>query len=72
MRGSRTDCVCVYILWSWRDLLTVFQAWNTVSLPSSFNSSNAIIIMLLLVAVDHSRLVDGILVIRDGTEQRVW
>ena len=26
-----------------------------------------IIIMLLLVAVDHSRLVDGILVVRDST-----
>ena len=27
---------------------------------------------LLLVAVDHSRLVDGILVVRDSTEQRIW
>ena len=36
-----------------------------MSLPSSFNFSSAIIIMLLVVAVDHSRLVDGILVVRD-------
>ena len=46
-----------------------------MSLLLSFNSSNAIIIMLLLVvAVDHSRLVDGILVVvvRDSTEQRSW
>ena len=27
------------------------------------------IIMLLLVAVDYARLVDGILVVRDSTEQ---
>ena len=29
-------------------------------------------IMLILVAVDHSRLVDGILVVRDSTELRIW
>ena len=28
--------------------------------------------MLLLVAVDHFRLVDGILVVRDSTERRIW
>ena len=28
--------------------------------------------MLLLVAVDHSHLVDGILVVRDSTELRIW
>ena len=41
-------------------MLTLFQAQNTVVwLPSSFNSSNAIIAMLLLVAscVDRSLLV---------------
>ena len=27
--------------------------------------------MLLLVAVDHSRLVDGILVVRDSAEQKI-
>ena len=43
-----------------------------VSLPSSFNSSNDIRIMLLLVAVDHSHLVDGILVVRDCTELGIW
>ena len=42
-----------------------------MSLPSSYNSSNAIIMVLLLVAVDHSRLVDGILVVRDSTELRI-
>ena len=44
-------------------MLTLFQARNTVvSLPSSFNSSNAIIAMLLLVAscVDRSLLVDTV------------
>ena len=39
-----------------------------MSLFSSFNSLNAIIILLLFVAVDHSRLVDGILVVHDSTE----
>ena len=44
-----------------------------MSLPSSFNSSNAIIITLLLVAVDHSRLADEIfVVVRDSTELRIW
>ena len=43
-----------------------------MSLPSSLKSSNAIIIMLLLVAVDHARLVDGILVVRDSTKQIIW
>ena len=43
-----------------------------MSLPSLFNSSNAIILMLLVVAVDHSRLVDGILVVRDSNELRIW
>ena len=28
--------------------------------------------MLLLVAVGHSRLVAGILVVRDSTELRIW
>ena len=36
-------------------------------------SSNAIIITLLFVAVDHSRLVRGILlIVRDSTEPRIW
>ena len=43
---------------------------------SSFNSSNVIIIdkilMLIFVALDHSRLIDGILVVRDSTEQSFW
>ena len=43
-----------------------------MSLPSSFNSSNDLMIMLLLVAVDHSRLVDGIVVVRDSTEPIIW
>ena len=43
-----------------------------MSLPSSFNFSNVIMMLLLLVAVDHSRLVDGILVVRDSTEQIIW
>ena len=34
----------------------------------TFNPSNDMIIMLLFVAVDHSRVVDGILVVRDRTE----
>ena len=29
-------------------------------------------LMLLLVAADHSRLVDEILVVRDSTEQIIW
>ena len=43
-----------------------------MSLPSSFNPSNANIIMMLLVAVDHSHLVDGISLVRDSTEPRIW
>ena len=44
-------------------MLTLFQARNTVVwLPSSFNSSHAIMAMLLLVAscVDRSLLVDTV------------
>ena len=41
-------------------MLPVFQAQNTVvSLPSSFNSSNAIA-MLLFFAVDRSLLADAL------------
>ena len=43
-----------------------------MSLPLSFNFSNAVVIMLLIVAVDHSRLFDGILVVPDNTEQIIW
>ena len=68
---ARRPTVSLCVKWSRKDLLRVLSAWHTVSLPSSFNSSNAfIIIFLLLVAVNHSRLVDGILVVvRDSTEQ---
>ena len=35
-------------------------------------TSNAIIIVLLLVAVDHPRLFGGILVVRSSTQQNIW
>ena len=43
-----------------------------MSLILPFNSWEAIIVMLLLVAVDHFRRVDGKLVVRDRTQLRRW
>ena len=45
---------------------------DTVSLPPVIHSSNASKILLLVVAVDDSRLVDVLLVVRDSTKQIVW